>query len=55
MEIAASYQIPISFASDTHDTQTVAYEFDKLAHFARQYGYKSHTIFINRQPVQLAF
>lgn len=55
MEIAASYQIPISFASDTHDIQTVAYEFDKLAHFARKYGYKNHTIFINRQPVQLAF
>lgn len=55
MEIAASYQILISFASDTHDIQTVAYEFDKLAHFARKYGYKNHTVFINRQPVQLAF
>lgn len=55
MELFAAYQIPISFASDTHDIHTVAYEFDTLANFARKYGYKEHVIFINRQPVHLAF
>lgn len=55
MKLFADYQIPISFASDTHDINTVAYEFDALANFARSYGYTEHVIFINRQPVQLAF
>ncbi len=55
LEIAASYAIPISFASDTHNINTVAYKFEELAHFARQFGYKEHTIFINRQPIQLVF
>ena len=55
LEIAASYAIPISFASDTHNINTVAYKFEELAHFARQFGYKEHTVFINRQPIQLAF
>lgn len=55
MELFARYQIPISFASDTHEIGTVAYEFDSLARFAQNYGYKEHVIFINRQPVQLAF
>lgn len=55
MKLFADYQIPISFASDTHDINTIAYEFDALANFARSYGYKEHVIFINRQPVQLAF
>lgn len=55
MEIAASYQIPISFASDTHNINTVAYAFDDLADFARQFGYAEHTIFIDRKPLQLKF
>lgn len=55
MKLFADYQIPISFASDTHEIHTVAYKFDNLALFARKYGYKNHTIFVDRQPVQLAF
>lgn len=55
METASAYRIPISFASDTHNINTVAFAFDELADFAKKYGYTEHTIFINRQPKQLKF
>lgn len=55
MEIAAEHKIPISFASDTHNIKNVANAFDDLADFARKYGYKEHTVFINRKPVALTF
>lgn len=55
MEIVSAHQIPISFASDTHNINTVCYRFDELADFARSYGYQNHTIFVNRKPVVLEF
>ncbi len=55
LKIASEYQIPISFASDTHNINTVAYEFEKLEQFAKSYGYTKHTIFINRKPIELTF
>ncbi len=55
MELVAKLDIPISFASDTHSVNTVAYEFDELAKFASSFGYKKHVIFENREPICLDF
>ena len=55
LEIAAQYQVPISFASDTHTIDTVCYAFSDLEKFAKSYGYTKHTIFINRKPIELSF
>jgi len=55
MEIASKLGLEISFASDTHNTSTVAYAFDELAAFASSYGYKKHVIFENRVPKFLDF
>ena len=55
MEIASKLGLAISFASDTHNTKTIAYAFDELARFASSYGYKKHVIFENRVPKFLDF
>ncbi len=55
MELAAKLGIEISFASDTHSTRTVAYAFNELEQFAKNYGYKQHIIYENRQKKYLNF
>ncbi len=55
MEIAAKLGLAISFSSDSHNTETVAYAFDELAQFASSYGYKQHVIFEKRIPKILDF
>lgn len=55
MELAAKIGVAISFASDSHNIDTVAYSFDELAKFASSYGYKKHVIFENRVPKFLDF
>ncbi len=55
MELVAKHALEISFGSDTHNINTVAYAFDDLAAFAASYGYKRHVIFENRQKIYLDF
>lgn len=40
MALAAEMELPISFASDAHCTNTPAYAFDRLARYAAGYGYR---------------
>ncbi len=47
MTLAADMHLPISFASDAHNVQDVAADFDKLEAYARSYGYK-HSVWFCR-------
>ncbi len=40
MALAAEIQLPISFGSDAHNVKDVGADFDKLAQYARSYGYE---------------
>ena len=47
MSIAADIGVPITFGSDAHSADTVAWGFDELAAYARKYGYASSVFFQN--------
>lgn len=47
MSIAADIGLPITFGSDAHSADTLAWGFDKLAEYARTYGYKCSVFFQN--------
>ncbi len=49
MTLAAEIGLPISFASDAHNVKDVAADFDKLANYARAYGYEHSVWFCQGQ------
>ncbi len=51
MRMAAELELPITFASDCHNTDDVAFGFPLLANYARAFGYASSVVFIEKQPV----
>ena len=53
MEIARAVQVPISFGSDAHCSNTPAHAFDQLARYASTYGYTSSQVFVGRTPKQI--
>lgn len=55
MALAAELQVPISFASDAHCVNTVAYAFDELARYARSFGYTHSQWFRQGQRHEQAF
>ena len=55
MRLAAEAGVDICFGSDAHRPADVAQPFDRLADYARLFGYTESVIFINRQKRRLAF
>ena len=55
MRLAAEAGVDICFGSDAHRPADVARHFDRLAGYARSFGYAESVIFINRQKRRLAF
>ncbi len=47
METARELNVPITFASDAHHHGHVAYAFDRLADYAKDYGYTESVYFYN--------
>lgn len=45
MEIARELRLPISFGSDAHAAEDVAYGFEELASYAGEYGYTESAVF----------
>ena len=45
MAIASDIGLPITFGSDAHSADALAWGFDKLAEYARGYGYKKSVFF----------
>ena len=45
MEMAAQLHLPITFASDAHTTDDVAYGFDQLEAYAKSFGFTEHVFF----------
>lgn len=45
MELAAGIGIPVTFASDAHSVRDVARDFDRLADYARRFGYTQQALF----------
>ncbi|MBQ7456999.1 MAG: histidinol-phosphatase [Desulfovibrio sp.] len=45
MAMAASREIPITFASDAHGVNDIAYGFDILERYAARFGYREHCAF----------
>lgn len=55
MRLAAEAGVDICFGSDAHAPADVARPFDRLADYARSFGFTESVIFINRQSRRLAF
>lgn len=55
MRLAAGAGVDICFGSDAHAEAEVARDFDRLADYARSFGFTDSVIFINRQKRRLAF
>ncbi|MBQ3060120.1 MAG: histidinol-phosphatase [Desulfovibrio sp.] len=55
MRMAAELHIPISFASDAHGVDDVAYGFARLASYAKAFGFREHVLFdrgrVTRMPI----
>ncbi|CAK7002037.1 MAG: Histidinol-phosphatase [Desulfovibrio sp.] len=49
MALARELDVPISFGSDAHATEDVAYEFDTLAAYAKEYGYAKSAVFYEKE------
>ncbi|WP_165174556.1 histidinol-phosphatase [Desulfovibrio sp. ZJ369] len=45
MALAAELHVPVSFASDAHGVDDIAYGFARLASYARAFGFTEHVIF----------
>lgn len=55
MGLAAELGVDISFGSDSHCVNTVAYGFDLLAAHAKKFGYSESVYFQNKKPVRKSF
>ena len=55
MRLAADLCVPISFASDAHATDQVAYAFPELAAYAASFGYSTSLVFRGAERVELEF
>lgn len=48
MEIARELELPVSFGSDAHAVDHVAFAFDELTAYAKEYGYAESAVFRGR-------
>lgn len=55
MELAAELGIPVTFASDAHSVRDVGRDFDRLADYARRFGYTRHAVFERGERGMLPF
>lgn len=55
MRLAAEAGVAICFGSDAHAPADVARDFDRLAAYARSFGFTESVIFLKRQSRRLAF
>lgn len=55
MEIAQKINIPISFASDGHCVNTIAFNFTTLAQYAKEYGYSESLYFVQNKTHNIPF
>ncbi len=55
MTLVADMRIPITFASDAHNVQDVAADFDVLEAYARSFGYKHSVWFCKNVMYERAF
>ncbi|MBD5646347.1 MAG: histidinol-phosphatase [Desulfovibrio sp.] len=55
MELAAELGIPVTFASDAHSVRDVARDFDRLADYARRFGYTQQALFARGRRSLLPF
>ena len=55
MEIAKEINIPISFASDGHCVNTIGFNFEALATYAKEYGYSESVYFVKKEMHRVSF
>lgn len=55
MRLAADLGLAITFGSDAHSTDQVAYAFDELAAYAHRHGYSESQVFTRREGRPLSF
>ncbi len=55
MALAKELYLPITFASDAHNVNDVAADFDQLAQYARSYGYDHSVYFCKNTMYKLPF
>lgn len=55
MRQAADLRLPITFASDAHAADQVAYAFPELAAYAASFGYSKSLVFKGKDRIELAF
>lgn len=55
MKMAAELELPISMASDAHNTEDVGRDFGRLAAYARSFGFAEQTIFDHGKEIRLPF
>ncbi len=55
MALAAELGVPVAFGSDAHTTADTVSGFDRLAEYARSFGYAQSLFFLARKPYFLDF
>ncbi|SHN69209.1 histidinol-phosphatase [Desulfovibrio litoralis] len=55
MQMAAELKLPISFGSDAHCVNTVAFGFDLLETYAKKFGFTQSVYFKERKMISQAF
>ncbi len=55
MRLAADLGVPITFASDAHATDQVAFGFDQLAAYAASFGYRHSLVFCRGERREVPF
>jgi histidinol-phosphatase (PHP family) len=55
MRLAADLRVPVTFSSDAHAADQVAYAFPELAAYAASFGYTSSLVFRREERIVLEF
>ncbi|MBO4300131.1 MAG: histidinol-phosphatase [Desulfovibrio sp.] len=55
MSMAAQLALPITFASDAHCVNDVAHGFDRLASYARSFGFREYTVVRRGHKIAMPF
>ena len=55
MRLAADLHVPVTFASDAHATNQVAFAFDRLAAYAASFGYTKSLVFCRGERREVPF
>lgn len=55
MKIAAELELPVSMASDAHNTEDIGRDFESLAAYARSFGFTEQTVFDHGKKTRVPF